>query len=139
MTSYKVELSVYTDTSRGIYDEEYIIYIIALLRKCATHGLYVLMDPHQDVWSRYSGGSGAPFWTYIAAGMDPSKFRVTESAVVHNTAPNPEDFPKMIWSTNYDRMATATMFILFFAGRHFAHKAIINGKNIQDVCFLMHN
>lgn len=99
----------------------------------------MIMDPHQDVWSRYSGGSGAPYWTFIAAGMDPKRFSVTEAALVHNTFPNPTEFPKMIWSTNYDRLAVATMFILFFAGKHFAPKAIINGQNIQDVCSLREN
>lgn len=91
------------------------------------------MDPHQDVWSRFSGGSGAPYWTFIAAGMDPKTFQATQAALVHNTWPSGEKFPDMIWSTNYDRMAAATMFTLFFAGRDFAPNAIIDGVNIQDV------
>ena len=33
----------------GIYDEEWIQSTIALLRKCKEHGLFVFMDPHQDV------------------------------------------------------------------------------------------
>lgn len=93
----------------------------------------VIMDPHQDVWSRFSGGSGAPYWTYIAAGMNPKHFKETEAAIVHNTADDPTAFPRMIWSTNYDRLAAATMFIMFFAGRHYTPKAILDGQNIQDV------
>jgi hypothetical protein len=38
----------------------------------------------------------------------------------------------MIWSTNYTRLACQVIFTLFFAGRAFAPKAIMNGKNIQD-------
>lgn len=38
----------------------------------------------------------------------------------------------MIWSTNYTRMACQLIFTLFFAGREFAPKAVINGMNIQD-------
>lgn len=32
-----------------MYDEEYIDYVIEVLRKCREHGLLVFMDPHQDV------------------------------------------------------------------------------------------
>lgn len=64
--------------------------------------------------------------------MNPEHFATTEAAIVHNTSQDPQKFPSMIWSTNYDRLASATMFVLFFAGKRFAPKAIINGINIQD-------
>jgi hypothetical protein len=71
-------------------------------------------------------------WSLYACGLNPENFAVTEAALVHNTYPEPENFPKMIWATNYYRLACATIFTLFFAGRHFAPKCIIDGKNIQD-------
>ncbi|KAJ6260380.1 hypothetical protein Dda_4606 [Drechslerella dactyloides] len=116
----------------GVYDEEYINFTIEVLRRAKVYGFYVFMDPHQDVWSRFSGGSGAPMWTLYAAGLNPHTFAVTEAALVHNTWPNPAEFPKMIWATNYTRMVCQVMFTLWFAGRDFAPKAIINGQNIQD-------
>ena len=116
----------------GTYDEDFIVYVIACLRKCGDHGLYAIIDPHQDVWSRYSGGSGAPYWTLAAAGLDPHAFTVTDAAKVHNTDPDPQNYPKMIWSTNYERAAVATMFTLFWAGQHFAPNCILNGVNIQE-------
>ncbi|KAI0016567.1 glycoside hydrolase family 5 protein [Xylariomycetidae sp. FL0641] len=116
----------------GRYDEEWIQHTIEVLRVAKDYGFYIFMDPHQDVWSRYCGGSGAPMWTVYACGLNPQSFAATEAAIVHNTYPEPEKFPKMIWSTNYYRLATATIFTFFFAGRDFAPKCIINGINIQD-------
>ncbi|EKD18776.1 putative glycosyl hydrolase [Drepanopeziza brunnea f. sp. 'multigermtubi' MB_m1] len=116
----------------GIYDEEWIQHTIEILRLGRSYGFYIFMDPHQDVWSRFSGGSGAPMWTLYACGLNPQSFAATESALVHNTYPEPQNFPKMIWSTNYHRLACQTMFTLFFAGRDFAPKCIIDDKNIQD-------
>lgn len=89
-------------------------------------------DMVRTQWSRFSGGSGAPLWTLYACGLNPQTFAVTEAAIVHNTYDEPENFPKMIWSTNYYRLATATMFTLFFGGRQFAPKCVIDGVNIQD-------
>lgn len=71
-------------------------------------------------------------WTLYLAGLNPQSFAATEAAIVHNTYPEPENFPKMIWSTNYNRLAVATMFTLFFAGRDFAPKCIVDGVNVQD-------
>ncbi|KAJ5639374.1 glycosyl hydrolase [Penicillium longicatenatum] len=116
----------------GIYDEEWIDFTIQVLRIAKQYEFYVFMDPHQDVWSRLSGGSGAPMWTLYAAGFDPKSFKITQAALVHNTFENPAEFPKMIWSTNYTRLVCQTMFTLFWAGRDFAPKAIIDGVNIQD-------
>ncbi|KAF2122034.1 glycosyl hydrolase-like protein [Lophiotrema nucula] len=116
----------------GKYDEEWIQHTIAILREAKKFGFYIFMDPHQDVWSRFSGGSGAPMWTLYACGLDPKFFDVTEGALVHNTYPEPENFPKMIWATNYTRLVCQVIFTLFFGGKDFAPKAIIDGKNIQD-------
>ncbi|KAF2148855.1 glycoside hydrolase family 5 protein [Myriangium duriaei CBS 260.36] len=116
----------------GKYDEEFIDFTIKMLRLAKEYGFYVFMDPHQDVWSRFTGGSGAPLWTLYACGLDPKKFKITQAALVQNTWDDPAEFPKMIWATNYYRLAAQTIFTLFFGGKDFAPKAIINGQNIQD-------
>ncbi|VVT45565.1 uncharacterized protein SAPINGB_P000793 [Magnusiomyces paraingens] len=132
----------------GIYDEEFIEYTIAMLYKIRAKGFRVIMDPHQDVWARYCGGSGAPMWTLYAAGLDPAMFRQTQAAILESHFANPDrERPKMLWSSNYTRLACATMFTLFFGGRDFAPKCTLNGQNIQNylqdhfinaVCYLAH-
>lgn len=118
----------------GIYDDEFIDYTIEILKEIdRVGGLYVIIDPHQDVWSRFTGGSGAPIWTLYAAGLDPRKFVNTQAAIVHNTFPNDRhNLPKMVWSTNYYRLASLVMFTMFFSGKLFMPDAILNGVNIQD-------
>lgn len=119
-------------TGPGKYDEEFVQSTISTLRIAKSYGFHIFMDPHQDVWSRHSGGDGAPMWTLYAAGFNPKHFNQTHAAMVHGAWPDPAQFPKMLWPTNYQRLVAFTMFTLFWAGRDFAPKAIIDGQNIQD-------
>lgn len=36
----------------GIYDEEYLDYIVEILKIAKSYGFSCFIDPHQDVWSR---------------------------------------------------------------------------------------
>ncbi|ODQ79759.1 glycoside hydrolase family 5 protein [Babjeviella inositovora NRRL Y-12698] len=124
----------------GIYDEDFITFTIDILKIAQTvGGLYVFMDMHQDVWSRFSGGSGAPMWTLYAVGLEPRHFSATEASVLHCEAKDPKKYTKMVWSTNYFKLAAATMFTLFFGGKVFAPKCIMDGVNIQDYLQLHFN
>lgn len=114
----------------GIYDEEYLDYVVELVRKAGEFGFNLFIDPHQDVWSRFSGGDGAPGWTLEAVGFDTTHFTETGAAVVHATHEGP--YPRMIWHSNAIKLACATMFTLFFAGNDFAPQILIEGIPAQE-------
>ena len=117
----------------GIYDLDYVEYLINILKVIdEMGGLYVIIDPHQDVWSRFSGGSGAPIWTLYAAGLEPRHFEETMAAKLHNMSKQPEDFTRMVWATNYNRLASNVMFTMFFSGSIYLPKAVIDDVNIQQ-------
>ncbi|KAF9931267.1 hypothetical protein FBU30_010496 [Linnemannia zychae] len=117
----------------GIYDQDFLDYTVKALLKAKEYGFRVMIDFHQDVWSRFSGGSGAPLWTFYAAGLDPYHFAATGAASVHNTLQPHEPLLRMVWLTNYYKLACATMFTLFYAGKILAPNCTFdNGVNIQD-------
>lgn len=114
----------------GQYDTEYLDYLTEMVALAGEYGFYVFIDPHQDVWSRMTGGDGAPGWTLEAVGFDIAMLETSESAVtMQRRYPH---YPTMVWTTNYNRLACATMFTLFFAGNIFAPQVKINGKPAQD-------
>ncbi len=114
----------------GIYDEEYLDYLHAIVSKAAEFGIDMFIDPHQDVWSRFTGGDGAPGWTLEAAGFDISKLHSTGAAFTHQECGDP--YPRMLWPTNNNKLAAATMFTLFFAGNDFAPEFKVEGIPIQE-------
>jgi len=114
----------------GIYDDAYLDYVYSIARKAGEHGLNLVIDPHQDVWSRFSGGDGAPGWTLEAVGFDLTGFADTGAAIVQAVHGDP--FPKMIWPTNGSKLAAATMFTLFFGGDDFAPQTRIDGEPVQQ-------
>ncbi len=114
----------------GIYDREYLEYLRAVLQKAAEYELQVFIDPHQDVWSRFSGGDGAPGWTLEAVGFDLTRLHASGAAILHQEYGDP--FPRMIWPTNYNKLAAATMFTLFFGGNDFAPHCLIEGIPVQE-------
>jgi hypothetical protein len=106
----------------GIYDEAYLAYLRKLLLIAEKNGIYLWIDPHQDVWGRAAGGDGAPSWTLEALGMDISALEAAGAVLprhITDVAP-PGSRPLMTWPAGNNRYAAATMFTLFFAGNAFA-------------------
>jgi len=120
----------------GQYDEAYLDYLLALVRKARGYGIACLVDPHQDVWSRWTGGDGAPAWTLDLVGLDIRTLHASGAAFTHQghlaQAGADAPLPRMTWASNHHKLAAGTMFTLFFAGRDFAPDMQIAGVNVQD-------
>ena len=119
----------------GLYDEAFLAYLRKILLLAAQKGISVFIDPHQDVWSRWTGGDGAPAWTLEKLGMDTDKLDAVGAAITpqhfgENNGGKP--YPRMIWPVNYSLYAAATMFSVFFAGNTYAPQLKIDGENAQD-------
>ena len=114
----------------GLYDEAYLDYLRAVIGRANEHGISLCIDPHQDMWSRWSGGDGAPGWTLEAAGFDISRLDQTGAAITHQFHGDP--YPRMIWPTNSGKLAAATMFTLFFGGNDFAPRTRVEGEPVQE-------
>ena len=114
----------------GSYDEAYLDYIEALIEKAHGHNINLFIDPHQDVWSRFSGGDGAPAWTFDLVGLEIDNFETTGAALLHQQ--RLDRFPQLMWASNYNRFAPQTMFTLFFGGNCFAPGRKCQGETLQD-------
>jgi hypothetical protein len=113
----------------GRYDEAYLDYYAEIARLAGEHGFYVIVDFHQDAWSRMSGGSGAPGWTFEAVGLDFERFRDADAAVVMQPG---LDRDRLHWPSNYRLPANGIMWSLFFGGRWLTPDFSIDGLNVQD-------
>jgi len=114
----------------GIYDQAYLEYVEAIVAKAASRGVSLFIDPHQDVWSRWTGGDGAPRWTLEALGFEPRNLHASGAAMLHQEMG--ADYPRMQWFSNYSRLACATMFTVFFGGDDFAPGIRIEGEGVQE-------
>ncbi|KIM41720.1 glycoside hydrolase family 5 protein [Hebeloma cylindrosporum] len=118
----------------GIYDTKYLEYIRKLLSMLPTYGLTAFVSMHQDVWSRYSGGSGAPAWTLEMVGFDLNALEETGSAWLngHRGGGHTEE-ERGVWPCGYHKLAASTMSTLFWAGDVFAPKLRVKNEHDQEV------
>ncbi|GJE93053.1 glycoside hydrolase family 5 protein [Phanerochaete sordida] len=107
----------------GAYDVEYLQYLRALLALLPQYGLVAFVSMHQDVWSRYSGGSGAPAWTLTKAGLDLDALEETGAAWLKGVKGGGHvEEERGLWPCGYQKLAAATMATCFWAGDTFAPK-----------------
>lgn len=123
----------------GQYDDDYLDYFAEVCRRAGAHGLHVFIDFHQDVWSRMSGGDGAPGWVFAALGLDFTRFHAAGAAHVMQHAYDYSSderhqaaYPAMSWASNYRRPANGILWTLFWGGRNFTPDFHVQGINVQD-------
>lgn len=88
---------------------------------------------HQDVWSRYTGGSGAPAWTVASVGFDLHKLEDAGAAWLRGVRGGGHvEEERGIWPCGYQKLAAATAATCFWAGDTFAPKLKVGGVSIQQ-------
>ena len=86
------------------------------------YGLSCFVALHQDVWSRYTGGSGAPAWTIQLAGFELDALEETGAAWLNGVKVKTDDGEydeeergdiqpeeRGLWSAGYQKLAAASM------------------------------
>jgi len=53
----------------GVYDDVYLEHIASTVRTLARHGIYSLLDFHQDMYNELFQGEGAPDWAVQDGGL----------------------------------------------------------------------
>ncbi|TDL16620.1 glycoside hydrolase family 5 protein [Rickenella mellea] len=116
----------------GKYDYGYLAYLESLLSLLPQYGLVAFVSMHQDVWSRYTGGSGAPAWTLTSVGFDLTNLEETGAAWLKGVkgGGHSED-ERGVWPCGYQKLASATMWTCFWAGDVFAPKLKVDGVGVQ--------
>lgn len=114
----------------GEYDRECLAYLEEVIARGAALGLRFVVDFHQDAWSRFTGGDGAPGWTLEAAGLNARTLHAAGAAVLHRQLGG--RMPNLLWSTNYGKLGAATMATLFFGGDSYAPELRFEGASIQS-------
>lgn len=66
------------EPSRGLYNETYIRVLIDIVKEATDHGIYTLLDLHQDLYSEKFCGEGMPAWAVDA--LNHSRFKFPEPA-----------------------------------------------------------
>ncbi|HUH08953.1 MAG TPA: cellulase family glycosylhydrolase, partial [Brevundimonas sp.] len=124
----------------GQYDQDYLDYLTAVCAKANEHGLAVFIDFHQDVWSRMSGGDGAPGWVFEAVGLNLAAFDAADAVHVMQQRydyASPERrqedrYPMMSWPRNYQMPVNGIMWTAFFAGATLTPDWRVGERNVQD-------
>ena len=89
------------------YNDEYLDDMERILDLCESHGVYVFLDMHQDLYSPKCYGDGAPDWATITDEFEPKP-------------------PKFVWAAGYFwGKATQRAFDNFWNNREYKGKGLL--------------
>ena len=116
------------------FDEEYLTYFGKLIDMFEKESIFVDIDPHQDVFSSWTGGDGAPKWTLDLAGLEPENFYDTLAAVTQYEYEKNEKKPinHDVWPTNLGKLGCMTMFTLFWGSHTYAPNLKVEGVSYEE-------
>lgn len=101
------------EPERTKYNESYLDVIETIVNNSADHGIYSLLDFHQDVYSPKYCGEGIPLWASItgeSAWLFPRPLQWTPFNLSSEGLPSNEDCGKFAWATFYLASATGSAF-----------------------------
>ncbi|KAI8915103.1 glycoside hydrolase superfamily [Entophlyctis helioformis] len=106
----------------GQYNSTYMDKIRQIVRSCATHGIYVLLEFHQDVLAQQFCGHGVPKWMFNATRSQQSwrKFPVPQTwrpfeVEDADGIPTVAQCDGLSWPVMYFTMAVADAFGKFYS------------------------
>lgn len=115
------------------YDEAYLDYVLQFIQLAKEHHFYVIIDFHQDVFSRHLYGSGAPKWAIESAGINCNNLLSSDAVIDPQSVAKEEGLGKhLVWFLNYHRIASQAMFTFFFGGNDFTPSLKVEGAPIQE-------
>ncbi len=119
------------------YDEAYLDYFAELCRMADGYGMYVFIDFHQDVWSRMTGGDGAPGWLFDAVGLDFTKFHAAGATHVMQykydfARGGRQEHIEPRSEADQAKPFTRIKLFAFFAGNTFCPDFLVQGRPAQD-------
>ncbi|KAA1475251.1 glycoside hydrolase family 5 protein [Dentipellis sp. KUC8613] len=118
----------------GQYDQSYLAYLRSLLSLLPLYGLTAFVCLHQDVWSRYAGGSGAPAWTLEMVGFDLHALEESGAAWLKGVRGGGHvEAERGLWPCGYQKLAAATMATCFWAGDTFAPKVRVRAADGREM------
>jgi endoglycosylceramidase len=71
------------EPTRGVFNKAYVTQMRSLVDKLGSHGIYTIVDCHQDLYNRKFCGEGAPDWAVVI----PSGKKPFPEPVVNHTYP----------------------------------------------------